>query len=43
MYESSKLNCTSFFPSKCTKSREKYLKEKLFLYRKLTQNYIEKH
>ena len=30
IYESSKFNCTSFFSSKCTSPREKFLKEKLF-------------
>ena len=32
MYESSKVNCTSLFPSKFKSPREKSFKEKLFHY-----------
>ena len=43
MYESSQVNCTSFFSSYCTSPREKFLKKKLFHEWKLTQIYFKKH
>ena len=42
MYESSKVNFTSFFPLNVQVLEEKILKERLFHYWKLTQNYFKK-